>query len=325
MPDSNLDSPTLGSRHKTKWPRLQVLSRELFVKWAHDDERGAGPGTMARVPLGQQKLVDAYFQSTAPEWAAIYQRKEEVYAEIYQQRRTVALSLVDKMALPQSAHVLEIGCGPGLSTVALAQRGYLVHAIDRVSAMTEASRKRATRVGLQHRVMTSISDVRNLAFPDNSFQLVLMIGVTEWLDSLDQPLKEIARVIAPGGLLIVSSDNTWALHRLVDPILNPALAPLKKARCKTRRALGLPQLGPREYAYSIRHFNSRLAAAGFEIREGITVGFGPFSFFRRRLFSERRGLRINQQFQNWANAGVPIVRTMGSVYIVAAAKSISGG
>jgi ubiquinone/menaquinone biosynthesis C-methylase UbiE len=294
------------------------------MKWVSDDGCGAGPGAMARVPLGQQKLVDAYFQSTVPEWAAIYQRKENLYARIYQQRRTVALSLVDRMALPQGADISEIGCGPGLSTVALAQRGYLVHAIDTVSAMTEATRKRARRVGLQHRVMTSMSDVRNLAFPDNSFQLVLMIGVTEWLDSLGQPLKEIARVIAPGGLLIVSSDNTRALHQLVDPILNPALAPLKKARRVIRRALGLLKLGPREYAYSIRQFNSLLAAAGFEIMEGVTVGFGPFSFFGRKLFSETTGLRINQKFQHWANAGVPVVRTMGRVYIVAAAKPISG-
>jgi len=283
------------------------------------DTCSAGTGGMAGLPLSQQKLVDAYFQATVSEWATIYQRKEDVYARIYQQRRTVALSLVDKMALPEGAHLLEIGCGPGLTTVALAQRGYLVHAIDTLSAMTEATRNRARGVGLQ----TSMGDVRNLAFPNNSFQLALMIGVTEWLDSLGQPFKEIARVIAPGGFLIVSSDNTGALHQLVDPILNPALAPLKKARWAIRGALGLGKAGPRGYAYSIRRFNSCLAAAGFEIREGVTVGFGPFSFFRRILFSETTGLRINQKLQDWANAGVPVLRTTGRVYIVAAAKPIS--
>lgn len=285
------------------------------------DACSPGPGAMAGLPLRQQKLVDAYFQATAPEWEAIYQRQEDVYARIYQQRRIVAQSLVDKMALPENAHILEIGCGPGLTTVALAQRGYWVHAIDTLSAMTEATRNRAREVGLQHRVTTSIADVRNLAFPNNSFQLALMIGVTEWLDSLRQPLKEIARVIAPGGFLIVSFDNTWAFHQLVDPILNPALAPLKKATRAIRLALGLLTPRPREYAYSMRRFNSCLAAAGFEIREAVTVGFGPFSFFRRKLFSETTGLKINQKFQDWANAGVPVLRTMGCVCIVAAAKA----
>jgi ubiquinone/menaquinone biosynthesis C-methylase UbiE len=278
---------------------------------------------MAGLPLGQQKLVDAYFQATAPEWEAIYQRQEDVYARIYQQRRMVARSLVDKMALPENAHVLEIGCGPGLTTVALAQRGYSVPAIDTLSEMIETTRNRARQVSLQHRVVASIGDVRNLAFPDNSFQLALMIGVTEWLDSLRQPLKEIAQVIAPGGFLIVSFDNTWALHQLVDPILNPALAPLKKARRAIRRALGRLTPRPRGYAYSLRRFNSYLAAAGFEIREAVTVGFGPFSFFGRKLFSETTGLKINEKFQDWANAGIPILRTVGYVYIVAAAKAIS--
>lgn len=278
---------------------------------------------MAGLPLGQQKLVDAYFQATAPEWEAIYQRQEEVYARTYQQRRMVALSLVDKMALPENAHVLEIGCGPGLTTVALAQRGYSVHAIDRLREMIETTRNRAREVGLQHRVIASVGDVRNLAFPNNSFQLALMIGVTEWLDSLRQPLKEIAQVIAPGGFLIVSFDNSWALHQLVDPILNPVLAPVKKARRAIRRALGLLTPGPRGYAHSMRRFKSCLAASGFETRETVTVGFGPFSFFRRNLFSETTGLKINQKFQDWANAGVPVLRTMGCVYVVAAVKASS--
>lgn len=294
-----------------------------FMKCVSGDARNIGPRGMARLPLGQQELVDAYFQATVSEWAAIYQRKEDVYARIYQQRRTAALALVDKMALPQSARILEIGCGPGLTTVALAQRGYLVHATDTLSAMTEATRDRASRVGLQHRVMTSIGDVRNLAFPNNSFQLALMIGVTEWLDSLGQPFKEIARVIAPGGFLIVSSDNTMALHQLVDPILNPALAPLKKAKWAIRRALGLGKPQPRGYAYSIKQLNSRLVAAGFEIKEGVTAGFGPFSFLGRKLFSESTSLSINQKLQDWANASVPVLRTVGRVYIVAAAKAIS--
>ena len=284
---------------------------------------GPGPGGMAGLPLGQQKLVDAYFQATAPEWEAIYQRQEDVYARIYQQRRMVAQSLVDKMPLPENADVLEIGCGPGLTTVALAQRGHSVHAIDRLSEMIKATRNRARKVGLQHRVVASIGDVCHLAFRNNSFQLALMIGVTEWLDSLRQALKEIAQVIAPGGFLIVSFDNAWALHQLVDPILNPALAPVKKARRAIRRALGLLTPGPRGYAYSMRRFNSCLAAGGFETREAVTVGFGPFSFCRRKLFSETTGLKINQKFQDWANAGVPVLRTMGSVYVVAAVKASS--
>lgn len=287
------------------------------------DACSPGPGGMAGLPIRQQKLVDAYFQATVPEWEAIYQRQEDVYARIYQQRRIVAQSLVHKMALPENAHVLEIGCGPGLTTVALAQRGYCVHAIDTLSAMTQATRNRAREVGLEHRVTTSIADVRNLDFPNSSFQLALMIGVTEWLDSLRQPLEELARVIAPGGFLIVSFDNTWAFHQLVDPILTPAFAPLKKATRAIRRALGLLKPGPREYAYSMRRFNSCLAAAGFEIREAVTVGFGPFSFCRRKLFSETTGLKINQKLQDWADAGVPVLRTTGRVCIVAAAKAIS--
>src|SRR2546429_289088 len=47
----------------------------------------------------QQKRVNDYFQSTLAYWDEIY-REGGVYQTIYQRRRTVALSLVDKLALP---------------------------------------------------------------------------------------------------------------------------------------------------------------------------------------------------------------------------------
>jgi cyclopropane fatty-acyl-phospholipid synthase-like methyltransferase len=90
----------------------------------------------------QQKLVDLHFQSTVPDWEEIYSQ-QSVYATIYQERRTAALSLLEGLSLQAGSRILEVGCGPGLTTVAMASRGHTVFAIDTVQAMIDRTREAA--------------------------------------------------------------------------------------------------------------------------------------------------------------------------------------
>src|SRR2546429_4178898 len=55
-----------------------------------------------------------------------------------------SLGLVDELALPSGSHILEIGCGAGLTTIALAQRGFTVQAVDTVDRMVALTRQAAT-------------------------------------------------------------------------------------------------------------------------------------------------------------------------------------
>jgi hypothetical protein len=55
---------------------------------------------------------------------------------------------VDTISLPDAAHVLEVGCGAGHTAVALAQRGYRVHALDATPEMIALTRRAAESAGL---------------------------------------------------------------------------------------------------------------------------------------------------------------------------------
>jgi len=91
--------------------------------------------------------------------------------------------------------------------------------------MVDRTRKAAINAKVADRIRVSVGDIHQLAFAGGAFHAAIVVGVTEWLDSLDQSFQELVRVLKPRGYLIVATDNKWALYRLLDPLFNPVLAP----------------------------------------------------------------------------------------------------
>lgn len=269
--------------------------------------------------IEQQKSINAYFEASGPYWKKVYEYGD-VWSTTYKERRSVVLGLAQQLQLPTEWPILEIGCGAGSTSIALARNGYAVEAVDSVDAMIKLTEQHAEDAGVGHRVTTSIGDVHDLAFADGMFNLVLMVGVVPWLHSLDKSLHEVARVLRPGGYLIATADNWWRADNWIDPLHFPPLRPIRRGVCAVLERLSLLKPAPRNHHHSIRKFDAYLAAAGLEKVEGRTVGFGPFSFLGRKLLPDSSGVRVHRWLQKLANRGVPVVRSTGTQYIVLAKK-----
>lgn len=118
--------------------------------------------------------------------------------------------LVDEYAEPAEVRVLDVGCAGGRNTVFLARRGFDVHAADGSPAMVEETRRRLAAVlgepEARNRVVVAEMDHLD-AFPDNSFDLVVSLGLLHNAESWAEwtrAAEETARVLAPGGRLLVS-------------------------------------------------------------------------------------------------------------------------
>jgi hypothetical protein len=135
-----------------------------------------------------------------------------------------------------------------------------------------------------------------------------------------RPLNEIYRILKPGGHLIISADNSWPLHQVLDPLFNPALTAIKGCIGRVLRFAGLATLKPRVRAYSLRAFDKNLFESGFEKVASETLGFGPFTFCSRKLLSEEAGWELHRTLQNFADKGIPLLRSAGLVYMVLAQK-----
>ncbi|MDQ2947964.1 MAG: class I SAM-dependent methyltransferase [Acidobacteriota bacterium] len=257
-----------------------------------------------------QKLTADHFNANAPQWRDLYTRTD-VYARMYQHRRDIVLKFVDSLPLSGGESALEVGCGPGLTTVALRRRGYAVIALDAAPAMIKLTQQLASESGVT--VGTVVGDTCGLPFVDRAFKLVVAVGVTEWVGDLEVAIGELARVVAADGHLIVTTDSRWALYRLIDPVLNPVLDPIKRLLRRSERK-------PRPTVYSLRHFNAALKRAGLHRIAGVTVGFGPFSVLKFPLFPDSLAIRVHEKLQRVADGGALLLRAGGHVYAVIARR-----
>ena len=263
--------------------------------------------------------MEEYFRSTRPFWKDIYEQNG-IDGTLYRLRRDRVNAIVDSLGLPTGSQALEIGCGMGLISVGLARRGYHVNAVDIEMGMIESVRRLATEAKVSNRLIGQVGDVHHLDFRDNTFDMVIAIGVLEWVPSLAQPLSEMTRVLKPGGHLIVNVDNAWALHCLLDPLKSGVSAPAKRLARRMLEKMGAIRVAAHPGRCSIRRLDAAIAAAGLRKIHGTTCGFGPFSFLSRTVLPDRLGVRVHNFLQRRADRGIPVLRSAGEVYLVLARK-----
>jgi SAM-dependent methyltransferase len=266
--------------------------------------------------------VNAHFQAQSSYWKEIYARNT-VYTEIYRARQAKALAWIDDLALAQGSRVLEVGCGAGFLSVALAQRGLCVHAIDSAEAMVELTRLHAEELGITELLTVDVGDVYALAFENDSFDLVIALGVLSWLALPELAIREMTRVIVPGGRVLLTNGNQARLNNLLDPWLNPALAPLRRGIKDILERVGLLHPAPKPAARDRRFIDEALASARLIKTRGMTLGFGPFTILQRKVLPERLGIALHRQLQHLADRNVPFFRSTGMTYLVLARKSSS--
>ena len=260
----------------------------------------------------QQEEVNLYFQQEAGFWKEIYTRRD-VYSGIHQQRHERVLEWIDRLGLKARSHVLEIGCGAGFLSLALAKRQFNVQAIDSVDAMVEQTRQISVGVG----------DISALAFEDESADLVLAIGVIPWIEGPEKAIQEMARVVKPGGYVILTADNRARLNVWLDPIRLPWLLPLKRFVKFLLNRSGLRRYSVDDvgsHFHSTRFIDKNVASSKLVKVQSVTLGFGPFTLFNHSILSDASGLRLHNRLQRLAEKGAPLFRSTGAQYIVLAQK-----
>jgi len=97
--------------------------------------------------------------------------------------------------------VLEVGCGMGTHAEMLTRAGAQLTAVDQTSLAVETTRRRLAVRGLPCNVVRQ--DAEHLTFDDRTFDFAWTWGVIHHSTSTERCVSEIARVVKPGGRLMM--------------------------------------------------------------------------------------------------------------------------
>ncbi|MFQ5875367.1 MAG: class I SAM-dependent methyltransferase [Dehalococcoidia bacterium] len=120
----------------------------------------------------------------------------------------VELSEADRRIAQRLGHaqtILDVGCGDGRLTwyLALETRRQVI-GLDLSDAGFSKAKKLASKAGVGQLVQCERGDVRHLDFPDGQFDVVILAYTLHHIEDTPAALREIRRVLRPGGTITVS-------------------------------------------------------------------------------------------------------------------------
>ena len=162
--------------------------------------------------------------------------------------------------------LLDAGCGDGRYLATLPEpRPSRIVGVDISERILHVARRAVDAAGIEVELLQG--NLEALPVEDEAFEVVLCVQVVEHLLDPAGGLRELARVLAPGGTLIVSTDHS---RMVVSRLLNaPRTALVRLLRLRHRRfAVEFPHA-----AFGLDEFASLVEAAGLEV-----VHRGTFRF-----------------------------------------------
>jgi phosphatidylethanolamine/phosphatidyl-N-methylethanolamine N-methyltransferase len=184
----------------------------IFTGQAPRNGAGATKGEeeKLRTELTKDTVARAYAR-----WAPVY---DFVFGEVFKHARHEAITAAERTG----GRILEVGVGTGISLPYYAT-GNSLAGVDLSEPMLRKARARVLALGLHHVELLAVMDAEKMAFPNDSFDVIVAQYVITTVPNPEAVLDELARVLKPGGeiVLITRVGADAGPRRLIEQWLAP--------------------------------------------------------------------------------------------------------
>lgn len=191
-------------------------------------------------------------------------------------RRERVESLLTKHLAPSFGdgfRLIDCGCGPGILLDVVGKYRINYCGVDISEGMLKLARTQppGTASNLLRKDVLR-SDVESLPFKSASFDAATSLGVIEYLSDDDRLIAEMARVVKPGGYVLIAVTNKYSYNMALDKPMSwlRSNAAAVKGLNLLKRALNLGTFRQATFTkrrHSTRHFTRRLQAHGLTVVE----------------------------------------------------------
>jgi phosphatidylethanolamine/phosphatidyl-N-methylethanolamine N-methyltransferase len=147
---------------------------------------------ISRSEIDRETISKAYAR-----WAPVY---DLVFGAVFEHGRHAAIAAAERIG----GRILEVGVGTGLSLPYYSPDVRLC-GVDISEPMLRKAQERVTELGLKNVEALAVMDAEHLDFPDDSFDVVVAQYVITTVPNPEATLDEFARVLKPGGEIVLVS------------------------------------------------------------------------------------------------------------------------
>ena len=252
------------------------------------------------------KEINEFFNTEYEWWENVYAHNlpQGFFSFEMINRKKITLGILNELVKGKTpVAILECGCGPGGILREIDSSGNFLAGVDiNFNYLT----KTLQNCGAMSNLLQA--DIERLPFKNNCFDIAYCVGVLSYLESDSNAIKEIARVMKPGGKIIISVPNILTFNKIFDPYYY-LIGAIRLLWHTSLKSLFFGTSSDKKYKsgmirrYRYGQLDHLYRDCGLIKKETVSVSFGPPTLWKKEIFPLRHAIRLSEALVRLSSCG----------------------